>query len=52
MFERTTDLHGETQDAWQHFMTAMMADKEEDDYFAYPALRDEMVQAGMWPAPV
>jgi hypothetical protein len=49
MFERTSDLHAETKDAWQHFMKEMMKDKELDDHYAYPALRAEMARAGMWP---
>jgi hypothetical protein len=49
MFERTSDLHAEAKDAWQHFLTEMMRNKEEDDYYAYPALRAEMIRAGLWP---
>jgi hypothetical protein len=51
MFERTSDLHAETKGAWQHFMTEMMKDKEENAHYAYPELRAEMVRAGMWPPP-
>jgi hypothetical protein len=50
MFLRTSDLHTAVRDAWQHFMTEMMRDKAEDDHYAYPALRAEMIQAGLWPA--
>lgn len=50
LFEQTSDLRAETQDAWQHFMTEMMRNKDEDDYYAYPALRAEMIHAGLWPA--
>ena len=49
MFERTSDLHSETKDAWQHFMAEMMKDKKVDDRFAYPALREVMIRAGIWP---
>lgn len=49
LFGRTADLHAETRDSWQHFMTEMMKNKEESDYYAYPTLRAEMVRAGLWP---
>jgi hypothetical protein len=51
IFERTSDLHSETSDAWRHFMIEMMKNKHEHDYYAYPALRAAMVQAGIWPPP-
>jgi hypothetical protein len=51
MFERTSDLHAETRDAWQHFLTEMMRGKGEDTHYAYPALRAAMTGAGMWPPP-
>jgi hypothetical protein len=50
MFLRTSDLHAAVRDVWQHFMTEMMRDKAEDDHYTYPALRAEMIQAGLWPA--
>jgi len=49
MFERTSDLHAETKDAWRHFMTEMVKNKPETDRYSYPALRAEMVRAGLWP---
>jgi hypothetical protein len=30
-------------------MTEMMEGKEEDDIYAYPALRAAMAEAGIWP---
>jgi hypothetical protein len=49
VFERTSDLHEDTKDAWQHFLAVMMKDKDDDEHYSYPALRVEMVRVGMWP---
>ncbi len=50
-FQRTSDLHVETQSAWQSFVAKMQQNKDPDDLYAYPRLRELLEAEAMWPPP-